>query len=86
MGINTSPLRRRGDTHHRRTIHKPIYAKTSRLISTSDISLDIPHPVPTEAGKRDLAPSLISPSTDSRRKTTLSSTTSWLSSRQVDDS
>uniref|UniRef100_I1P6C9 Uncharacterized protein n=1 Tax=Oryza glaberrima TaxID=4538 RepID=I1P6C9_ORYGL len=55
---------------------KPTYAKTSRRISTLEICLDRPYPVPTEAGRRDLALSLISPGTNSRRKTTLLSTTS----------
>lgn len=84
MGINTNPPRRRGGKPQDQ--HRSIQAKTCRRISTSEISIDIPHPVPTEASKRDLALSLISPSADSRRKTILSSTTSWLSSRQVDDS
>ena len=86
MDINTSPPRQRGDTPT--TIYEATtpQANTRRQISTSEISLAIPHPVPTETDKRDLALSLISPSTDSRRKTTLSSTMSWLSSRQVDNS
>ena len=76
MGINTSSPRRRGDTPT--TIYKATskYKPIRRRISTLEISLAIPHPAPTGAGKRDLAPSLISPSTDSRRKTILSSTMS----------
>ena len=58
------------------TTYKPTYAKTSRRISTSEICLDQPYPVPSEAGHRDLALSLISPGTSSRRKATLLSTMS----------
>ncbi len=84
MGINTSPLGGEGTSHKinkTQHIHKPIRRQTS----ISEITLDIPHPVPMEAGKRDLGPSLISTSSYSRRKIALSSTTSWLSSRQVND-
>ncbi len=83
MGINTSPLR--GEEKPIQAT-KSIQANTRHQISTLEISLDIPHPVSTKTGKRDLVPSLISISSYSRRKTTMSSTTSWLSSRQVNDS
>ncbi len=77
-----APQEERGHTHHRghgtseATTYKPTYVKTSRRISTSEICLDRPYPVPTEASRRDLALSLISPSTNSKRKTTMLSTTS----------
>ncbi len=58
------------------TTYKPTYAKTSRRISTSEIRLDRPYPVPSEAGRRDLALSLIPSGASSRRKATLLSTTS----------
>ncbi|BAF24649.2 Os09g0271000 [Oryza sativa Japonica Group] len=74
-----APRGRDNNTDHRRTTYKPTHAKTSCRMSTSDISIDKPNMVSTEANKRDLALSLISPSADSRRKTTLSSTTCWLS-------
>ena len=63
-------------------------ANTRRRISISGISLDIPNLVSMEADKRDLAPSLISTSSYSRRKITLPSTMCWLpmppSRRQLD--
>nr|BAC16387.1 hypothetical protein [Oryza sativa Japonica Group] len=62
-GYKYKPPRRRGDKLQDQQ-------DTRRQISTLDISLDIPHLVPTEAGKRYLAQSLISTSSYSRRKTT----------------
>ena len=71
MGINTIPLGGEESRHPpgrtniinmhppEATTYKPTYAKTSRRISTSEIRLDRPYPVPSEAGHRDLALSLI---------------------------
>ncbi len=70
MGINTRPPRRKEDKPRYTDQYKPTHAKISRWISTSEISPDKPHMVPTDAIKRDLALSLISPHVDSRRKTT----------------
>ena len=55
--------------------YKPTHDKTSHRISTSEISLDKPHMMPTDAVKRDLALSLISSNADSRKETTPLSTT-----------
>jgi hypothetical protein len=70
VGINTRSLGGEGT--------RDTQAKTSQT-STSEISLDRPNLAPAESNKRDLAPSLISTSSYLRRKTTLSSTTCWLS-------
>nr|BAD13195.1 hypothetical protein [Oryza sativa Japonica Group]BAD17021.1 hypothetical protein [Oryza sativa Japonica Group] len=65
-GYKYKPPRRRGERQStpntidiEATTYKPTYAKTSRRISTSEIRLDRPYPVPSEAGRRDLALSLI---------------------------
>jgi hypothetical protein len=85
MGINTNPLggEERGYTIDRHTTYNPTQVRidtdTRRQISTSEISLDRPNMMPAEADKRDLVPSLISMSSYSRRKTTLSSTSYRLS-------
>jgi hypothetical protein len=69
-------------THHRRegtteaTTYKPTYAKTRRQISTSGISTASPLRCLRILSGETKALSLISPGTDSRRKTTLLSTTS----------
>ena len=86
MGINTSPSREREGTPTIDAQYTSQYTQHKSSDITTNISLDISHPVPTEVGKRDLASSLISTSSYFRMKTTLLSTTSWLSSRQVDDS
>ena len=64
MGINTSPL---GGEETQHTSQDKLH------IDIGD-SLDGLNPVPAEADKRDLVLSLISPSTYSTRRTTLSST------------
>src|SRR5512141_2973287 len=81
MGINTRPPRRRGDTINMHgtteaTTYKPTYAKTSRRISTSGIGTHSPLRCLQILSGETKALSLISPGTDSRRKTTLLSTTS----------
>ncbi len=88
MGINTMPPRRRAGTinthhrgyktidQHRRSTYQPTYAKTRRRISTSEIGTASPLRCLWILSGETKALSLISPSTNSRRKTTLLSTTS----------
>ena len=74
-GYKYKAHRRKGDTLHGST-YKPTYAKTRRRISTSGISTASPLRCLRILSGETKALSLISPSTDSRRKTTLLSTTS----------
>lgn len=77
MSINIRPYRRRRDRPIDTQVR--IDTNTRRQTSTSEISLDRPNMVPAEADKMDIAPYLISMSSYSRRKTTLSPTMCWLS-------